>query len=806
MSQIRNRIEESFERLGYFLYQNPFKALLTVFVCIGVLSLQIPKITVDTSIEGALHKNDPYRLDYDAFRNQFGQDEMIMIGIKSPEIFNADFLSKLKSFHEDLENEVPHIQEVNSLINARNTRGEGDELIVGELLEDWPEQDIDMVFLRKLVTSSPLYLNNFISEDGGLTTIIVETDALVVETDDKNILDRIELEGTSFIDEGEHAVQRYLSEKDINEIISALHNVTSRYQSSDFSISLAGTPIMFNALKKSMMSDMRIFLKLSVIMIALFLLLLFRRTSGVILPLIVVISSVLSIIGLMALFNVPFTRPTQIIPSFLMAVGVGDAVHILSIFYQHLCKGDSKKDAIAFAMKHSGLAIVMTSLTTAAGLLSFSFADVAPIANMGIFSAVGVMLALLYTIIMIPAFIAVIPIKYKQDIKKQDKGLSFMDRILLAFADFAVLHPVKILTASIIVIAISIISLLQIKFSHNPIGWLPDTMTIKKDVALLDKELKGTTTLEVIIDTKEENGLYEPEILNHIEELSRAIEKIKTNTLFVGKIFSINDIVKEINQAFNENNADFYNIPQTRKKIAQDLFLFENSGSDDLTKIVDSQFKKTRVTIKTPWVDAIAFGNFIKNIEKQFQDKFQDSANINITGTIALLARTIPATINSAVVSYIFAFIMIAVMMVFVVRDLKLGLLSMIPNLLPIFLVLGIMGLCKIPMDMMSVLIGSIVLGIAVDDTVHFMYNFQKYYEQTGNAHKAIQHTLLTTGRAMLITSIVLCAGFLILMFASMTNVIRFGMLTSIAIIVALLADFVLAPSLMILVTRNKNN
>ena len=804
MSKIRNQVKIHFERLGHTLYQNRLKALFVAFLFVGLLVYQIPKITIDTSAEALLRKNDPSLLQYNAFRDQFGRAELIIIAVKAPEVFDAGFLAKLKSFHSDLKNEVPYIREVTSLINARNIRGEGDVLFVEELLGGWPEKNIDLASLKDFVLKNPLYQNHLISEDGRLTAILIETEASISESvSEEDLLSGFE-EDTSPIENGSKK-PHYFSEKENREVVEAVNRVVDRYQSPEFILALSGGPIIVDAFNRATLSDIRFCIVLSMIVVAFFLAIFFRRISGIILPMTVIISSMVSTMGLMALCNVPIKITTTVIPGFLLAVGVADSVHILAIFYRSLKQGKSKEDAIAYALGHSGSAIVMTSLTTAAGLLSFSFAELTAIAEIGIFAAAGVILALFYTIIMLPAIIALFPIKEEHSTGADIKS-SLMDRVLLSVSSFSTSHPTKILAVSLVIFFVSIVFILQLRFSHNVIHYFPDTMAVKKDLFFIDKELKGTITLEIILDTNKENGIYEPAILNRIEKLSRSIESINNIDIFVGKVFSINDIIKEINQALHGNDTAYYTIPQARKTIAQELFLFENSGSDDLERIVDSQFQKTRITIKTPWVDAIICNNFIEDIKNRFNDVLQDKTNITITGGMALMSRVIMAAIYSMARSYVIAFLVITLMMILFIGDIKIGLISMIPNLLPILIIMGIMGFAKVPLTMNTLLIGSIAMGLVVDDTVHFIHNFQRYYKETEDAHEAIKETLLSTGRALLITSLVLATGFFVLMFATLNHLVRFGFFTGMAILIALLADFLLAPALMILVTRRNKS
>ena len=807
METIKIRIEKLFERLGHFLYRYWAITLIVMFSLIGVMLSQLWPV-VDTSSEGMLYKNDPGRIIYDKFRDQFGNSAIIVVGIEAPDIFAPIFLNKLKLLHEELENKVPFVRDVTSLINARNTRGDGDTLYVDDLLHGFPGGDIDLLKIKKLALNNRLYLNNIISTDGQVTAVVIETEASIDKHSvDEEVLDGFE-DDEAFYESGteingkKELKRHYFSAEENTIVVASLEKVLEKYPDENFNITLAGGPIVVETYNRITRKDLIRLIIASNIIITFFLAVFFRRLSGVILPFIIVASALLSTIGLMAITNLHITFFTIVLPSFLIAVGIADSVHILAIFYKKYEEGSGKEDAIAYALGHSGLAIVMTSLTTAAGLMSFSFSELAAIAELGMISSAGVILALIYSVIMLPALLAVIPIKRKKMIIKGKSGI--MDRVLLVFADFSTSHPMKIITASIILFVIAVYGILQLEFSHNLLTYFPDHFKIKSDVMLIDQKFRGALVIESVLDTKKENGVYDPEFLNRLEKISQDLEQVDPGDIFVGKVMTINDVLKETNKALHGNDPAFYRIPQDKLTIAQEFLLFENSGSDDLENIVDSQFSKTRVSIKIPWVDLVIIDRFIGELEERFSHVFKDTAEVTITGMTALMGRTITAAIHSMTQSYIIAFVIITALMLLLVGNLKLGLLSMIPNLLPIVLVMGIMGFAGVSLDLTSLMIGSIAIGLVVDDTMHFMYNFRKYYDLTGDPKKAVQETMLGTGRAIAITSLVLCANFFILMIATLKNSDLFGFFTGIVTIIALLADFVLAPALMVVVTQKK--
>jgi predicted RND superfamily exporter protein len=801
MANAKEKIEKQFESGARWLFRNPVKVLLGSFLLIGFLVYQIPAISIDTSSEAMLHADDPSLLEYNRFRDQFGRAELIIIAVQAPEVFNARFLAQLRSFHTDLEEEIPYLREVTSLINARNTRGRKDELIVEDLLEGWPQENsIDLQALKTQVMGNPLYVNHYISQDARVAAVIIETEASVqapvAEEELLQSFAEVEMGVPGGIGES-----HYFSAKENREVVEAVNRVVQRHRGKDFLLTASGGPVVVDAFNRATLRDVYFCIVMSLLSVTIFLAFLFRRISGVLIPMLVINSSLASTLGLMALFGVSIKITTAVIPAFLLAVGVCDSVHVLAIFFRQIEQGGSKEDAIAFALGHSGLPILMTSITTIAAVLSFTLAELSAIAEIGFFAAAGVGLALIYTIAMLPAMLALTPLKSSVAVAN---GSARMDRILLGIANFSTSHPIKIIVLSLIIFGVFSPAIFQLKFSHNIVEYFPDSMPYRHDIALIDRNLKGTVTLELVLDTGRENGLYDPWILNQIENFCRLTEQIDRSDISVGKVYAITDVLKETHRALNENNPKFYRVPGNRQIIAQEFLLFENSGSDDLERIVDSQFSKTRITIKTPWVDAVICRDFIREIDQKLKSFDFEQATLQVTGLMSLMVRAIIAAIYSMAKSYVIALVVITILMIFLIGDWKLGLLSMIPNLLPIIITMGLMGLSGNPLDLNSIMIGSIALGVVVDDTVHFMYNFQKYYTKSSDPYFAVRETLLGTGRALLITSLVLSTGFFILMLASLNHLIRFGFFTGIAILIALLADFLLVPAMMVLIRRNK--
>ncbi len=808
MQNLRSRIEHSFEKLSHFIFRNKWLVLIASLSLVTILATQIPRIVVDTSTEAFFYKDDPEMVAYDQFREQFGRDEIVVAAIRTPEVFTVSFLKKLRVLHNELEKNVPHLNDITSLVNVTAVRGEKDELIIEELMENWPDDNQKLTeyidFIKAYAQPHRLYRDYLLSEDGKYTAIILEADAFSAEpdTDDTKDFDTDfeEEPGTSGDNEIESGQisNRKLSDKEKEAFVKSILNITRNHSTEDFPIFTAGSPLLAFSIHQRMQKDVPRFMAIAVIIIFLVLFILFRRISGVLLPLIVVAFSMVSTLSLFALFQRPFAVVTQIIPSFIISVGVCDSVHLLAVFYRQFSKGASKEDAMAYAMGHSGLAILMTSLTTAGGLLSFSGAKIAPIADLGIFASAGVILAFLYTIFLLPALLAFFPIRRKE--KTRNYSNIFFDRLLMGIGNFATGKPWLVMIVTFFIIGISAYGITKLRFSHNPLAWFPDDDPFRISTTVIDKGMKGSMTLEAIVDTKKKNSLYQPDIMNKLDEFNRVAESMTESDLFIGKSISVVDTLKQINKALHANDDEHYLVPQDSELIAQEFILFENGGTDDLENQIDSQYSKARITIKLPWVDANTYTNIQKKIVAKLEETFQDIGTVTITGMISLLSRTIYNVIVTMMTSYIIAFVVITIMMILLIGSIKYGLVSMIPNLLPIVIAMGGMGYAGMNLDLSNILIGSIIIGLAVDDTVHFFHNFRRYSINTGNVKFSVQETLLTTGRALLFTSVVLAAGFFVFVASDMKNLVNFGVISGLAIITALLADIILAPALMMII------
>jgi predicted RND superfamily exporter protein len=796
---MRGRIESAFTGFGWWVIRWRWPAILFCLALSFGLISGLRHFRIDNSDEAFLAKHDPERVRYEAFQRQYGTDDSIMVIVRPSEVFDLAFLERLRAFHDEIEANVPYLDDLTSLLNARNTYGRGDELVVEDLVETWPKTEAELGAIRARVFSNPLLVNNVISANGEYTALRLEPFTYSMTGPQIDALEGFDGAGGTGAAAPEPIA---LTEAEGREMVEVLYAIRDAYQSPEFRIYVVGGPAMEHAMAHIMQDDVSTFMLLSNGTIAVLLILLFRRVSGVVLPLLVVLLAMLSSMGAMSWVDIPFSVTLNMLPAFLIVVGVCDSIHILVIVFRELDAGMSRNDAIVHALSHSGLAVVMTSVTTAAGLMSFSVAQLEPVAQLGAVAPFGVMLAMVYSLVLLPALLAVFPLKAKR--RGRDMGIRAVGALLARIGDVVTAYPGRVVAVWVVVALVGIPGIQLAHFSHDGMKWFPKEDPIRQASDVIDHEFDGAGGMEVIIHTAKENGLHDPDLMRRIDEAMRHTETLMVDGRKISQTTSLVDLVKETHQALNENRPDFYRLPDERQLLAQELLLFENSGSDDLEDLTDSQFSQARMSLRMPWVDAMRMPPFLEQLAPQLRTILGPDVDIELTGGGVMFTRIFENVIVTLARSYVFALLIITPLMILLIGSFKRGLIAMIPNLIPVYLVIGFMGFSDIPLDMTTLLIGGVVIGLAVDDTIHFMHKFNRYYEDTGDPASAVHQTLITTGSALLFTSLVLSLGFGVFIAAYMVNISWFGVLSSFAVVVAFLADITLAPALMMLVTPKR--
>ena len=789
-----------FERLAKLITRYPLRFILPCLVLFLALASRLPGLVIDPDIEGFLRDDSIEIIQYDAFRQQFGRDDRIVMGIAVDNVFKPEVLERLRELHQAIERDIPWVADIESLINVRAVYGDAEGLKIEDLFESWPDNLEERQRIIEFAKANPLYANTFISANADFTVVYIEPTRYQDSSSDADLL------AFEFDESANSKSEPELLTLEQNFAqVEALRELAARFEKENFSIYLAGQPVLNYTLTTSLNRELPLFTGLSLLLIVVLVFLIFRSPLAILPPIIVVVFSLFSTLGCMSLLGIPVQIPTQILPSLLIAIGVADAIHIQAIFYQQIrlqreSVGEiDKAKAIHHAIGHAAAPVLLTSITTAAGLASFTTAELVPVAQMGFLAPLGVLFAFFYSVMLLPGLLLFFPVGNT----KQAKSQPLAETLLVATGRWAGRHPGKIIAFAAVLFVMAAAGMRLLGYSHNPVNWLDPDSSIRQSIEVIDNTMAGSMSINIMVDLGEDQSFKKPENLQKIDKLLRALESLEDDNVKVGKTMAVNEVVKEVNQALNENQLAARIIPDDPLLVSQELLLFENGGIDDMENLVDSTYSKARISLFVNWTDSLHYEPFVQKASTIISEFFSED-QFYFTGLVTILSSTFNALIRSVSQSFILALLIITPLMMLVLRNFKLGLLAIIPNALPICLCLGFMGYNAIPFDGFTMLIGGIAIGLVVDDTIHFFHHFSQFFKATGSVEQAVEKTLATTGRALLFTTLILCGGFSVFLASSMENLTRFGLLTGMAVMLAFLADVVLMPAILSLLYKNK--
>jgi predicted RND superfamily exporter protein len=601
----------------------------------------------------------------------------------------------------------------------------------------------------------------------------------------------------------------FVDDRDSGRILDEILSIAEKHQGEGFRLRVAGGPAVVAFMNRMIMEDFDVMFFLASFSMLLILFLLFRHALGIVGPLIVVMQAALWTVGAMAVAQVPMTMVNAILPSFILCVAIGDSVHIQSVYRDARRRGMANRESIIFAVSTTGVPILFTSMTTAVGLLGFRFATLEAIRDMGTFGALGVFLAFALSMAFLPAFLtfnqkSLLGVRTSVDrVDLLDHVLAFCDRLSRSrLRDGRVSHGRRrvTLTASLFFTIAAVYGASTLQVFHDPLSWFPPGHEVTAAVHAVDEHVGGTSEMALLIRSKEGKDLKDRDLLLALEKLSEHVKAYRTpetGRAIVGSGTSILDVIKESWRAINGNSEEFYRIPDSQQGVVDMFTLFESSAPEELRRLATVDMERAVMSFRIQWMDSTAYQPLVEYIERSIGDIVGDRALVHVTGSAAQGAEVASSLLNDLMRSFSFAFVIITAMMILLLREFRLGVLAMIPNLLPIVAVMGCMGFGGIPLDINNILIASLAVGIAVDDTIHFLHQFRSHLRLNGNVDAAIEHAFSHTGRAMVSTSAILVAGFATNLWATLANFQRFGLLVALTVALALIVDLIFLPAML---------
>jgi predicted RND superfamily exporter protein len=439
---------------------------------------------------------------------------------------------------------------------------------------------------------------------------------------------------------------------------------------------------------------------------------------------------------------------------------------------------------------------LLTSLTTAAGFLSLSLSPVKSVAHLAVYSAAGVIAAFIASITILVAFLYFgrRPKPGEPSKKARANERSGLGPALRAVAAFDIRFRNPILIVSAVIFVSSGIGISMLKVDSNFLMEFSEKIPVRRTTQFVDDHMSGTYSIVYVFDSGEDDGIKDPAVLREIERVQREAERHP----LVTKTYSVVDLMKDINQSFHNGDPAYYKIPESRELVAQYLLVYEMSGGEEIRNYLSMDYARATLELRCKMKETSLLEGIVDQIDDRLDEEPLRASTFSVTGIGALWLTFVEYITWSQIQGALIALTVVSLMMIVVFRSVKIGLVSMIPNVAPVLLVLGWMGWTGVYLDYYRLLIAPVAIGIAVDDTIHLMTRYHHEFGRLGDYKKALYASMDGVGRALFITSAILVLGFLMNVFSVMDGQKSFGILLAGVIAAALVADFLLMPALIL--------
>jgi len=737
--------------------------LLTAFAMAGV-----KRIKIDISNESWFLPDDPLVIAKREFEEIFGNNDYVAVLVEADDVFSPEILRMMRELGQELKNKLPYADKLTSITDMDFTRGTEEGLEVGNIVPDEiPTDPKEIAEIKRLAFSKKFLVNRLFSDDSKQSWILLRL-RTYPETDATNM---------------EEYPQLVVGKK----ALEIIHQ--DKYK--NFNLKVTGMPVL-NFEKRSYYNKeaSRVF-GISIIITIIALILILRSVRGLFIPLITAISSIIWVFGGMGWLGIKVDNTVMIMPVLLaLAVSIGYSIHIFNFFKQKFLLTGKRKESILYAVEHTGWPILFTAATTIAALLSFLFVDIKTIRWMGLSAGICVIAAYIIVMLFTPAILS-----FGKDRKPHpeyaEKGDGKAEHFLMKFSDWVLSHPAQILSVFGIIVILLIIGLTKVEVDMRM-----EKMGLKvpfraKLWHINNTKVGSMWSYDVTIKFDDADKAKDPVVLRNLDILTDEISKFPC----VKRAYSLADIVKDLNQVMHSDDPEYYSIPGNKELVSQLLLLYEMSGGTGSENWVDYDYTTLRISAEVGDFMAKEFEKQWDYLETRTKELFPD-AKFGIVGVAVQFSTMAVYITKGQIRSLLIALIVITILMMIVFGSIKTGLIGMIPNIAPTIFAGGLMGFLGTPLDMMTMIIGPMILGLAVDDTIHFINHCKLEFWRTGNYRKAIRDTFRTVGKALFMTTLIIVLGFV----AYITSLDKFcsnlGIYTIVAILAALLADFFVTPVL----------
>ncbi len=755
-------------RFSESILKNRVFFLVITLLVIAFMTYKSSQVQLSYAGSKVLPIDDPAFIKYNEFKNTFGEDgTLLVLGIQSDKLFKKDFFNDWYRLGNELR-ELDGITEALSIAHVFELKKDTAKksFIIERVIKNDVSSQTELDSLQQKIEELPFYKGLIYNKDSNATLMALSFDREILNTSERNGIIRSIVEAA--------------------EKFSEKHDVDVRY---------SGLPYIRTLVSQKVAYEFQLFLGLALAITALVLLIFFRSFYAVMSAMLVVIAGVILSLGTLVLFNYEITLLTGLIPPLIVVIGIPNSILLLNKYHNEFLRHGDKIRALKSSIRRVGFTIFLTNLTTAIGFGVFAFTNSAILTQFGIVSAISVMSTWLLAIVLIPIIFSYLPDPKVRDTKHLEN--KYLTSLIEKIDVWVHNHRKHVYIATLGIVIIACIGISKIKVNGFIVDDLPQNDPVLVDLKFFERNFEGVLPLEIDIRTNKKNGLMNIPTIRKIEKME---EVISSYTEFSRSI-SVNEVLKFSKQAYYNGNPNFYALPNQSEAAFIMSYAKRSGGGGQLLKsYVDSNISRTRVSFQMADVGSNRMNILFDEIQPRLDSIFDsEKYDVSLTGSSVIFLKGNNYLLENLRDSLLMAVALISLLLILLLRNFKMVIISLIPNIIPLMITAAIMGYMDISLKPSTILIFSIALGIASDQTLYFLTRFR--HEQRirdWSVSKIVSGTLCETGVSMIYTAIILFFGFGIFAASTFGGTVSLGILLSITLVVAMIANITLLPALLL--------
>ncbi|NCT10236.1 MAG: MMPL family transporter [Flavobacteriia bacterium] len=757
-------------KVAGIILRNRYSVLIIIAIITGLLATQIRHMKFSYTEANLLPENHEVNLEYNKFLKIFGEEgNLVILGIKDTTVFGAKTFNAWNHLIDDF-NTLQEIDFTISIADVQKLKADRNkrQFVLEPLFEKDPTTTQEVLAIKKqLFEKLPFYDNLlFNKKTGTLQTAIYIKKELINTTARRDFI--------------------------INKLIPVVEKFEKEHQ---VDVRISGMPYIRTLNAQNIQDEILLFVLGALLITAVIFFFFFRSFRATFITLLVVMIGVTWALGFIGWFRYEITVLSALIPPLIIVIGVPNAVFLINKYQQEVKKHGNQAKSLQRVITKVGNATLMTNITTAAGFATFIFVKSSLLREFGILASLNIISIFILALLIIPIIYSFMPLpkpKHLNHLETQwiENVVNWMEKTVRD-------RRITIYFTSVIIIILGIIGVYQIRVSGSLIEDMPKSMDFYKDIKFFEDEFGGIMPLEILIDTKKEKGVMKLSTLKKMDKIHESIETFPE----LSKPISVVNLVKYSKQAYYKGNPKYYQLPTSQEQ--NYIFSYSKNSSNNsgmLKSFVDSTGRYARITTFMKDIGTEKMDDIQERIQTVIDKEFdKDKYTVTLTGKAFVFIKGTNYLINNLVVSLLLAIILIAIFMAWMFRSPQMILISLLPNILPLLITAGLMGFLDIPIKPSTILVFSIAFGISVDDTIHFLAKYrQELIANNWRIKPSVFGALRETGVSMFYTSIVLFFGFLVFTLSSFGGTIALGGLVSITLLLAMVSNLLLLPSLLL--------